>query len=249
MAYYTDHRYDQTGPYDGVPELLDALAAARVPMAVLSNKPDAAAVDMVQRLFGRWSFAATRGQREGCAVKPDPAGALAVAAEVGVPAERWIYVGDSDVDMLTARAAGFYAVGVAWGFRGRDELVAAGADVVVETPGEILGGVGLTGGLMGSGEVAVARSRVIGGVRARCGRFRATVDRWVVFLKAGKAFSRAKAQRRAWPLCLDSGLEIVSPMGAGHGARAVGRLDVGVGKPSRQVRPLRLCVRPVLILK
>ena len=146
LAYYTDHRYDQTGPYDGVPELLDALTAARVPMAVLSNKPDAAAVDMVQRLFGRWSFAATRGQREGCAVKPDPAGALAVAAEVGVPAERWIYVGDSDVDMLTARAAGFYAVGVAWGFRGRDELVAAGADVVVETPGEILGVLGLATG-------------------------------------------------------------------------------------------------------
>jgi len=146
MAHYAEHRYDHTGPYDGIPQLLNALAAARAPMAVLSNKPDAAAVDMVQRLFGRWGFASVRGQREGCAVKPDPAGALKICAEVGVPAERWIYVGDSDVDMLTARAAGFYAVGVAWGFRGRDELAAAGADVVVETPGEILGVLGLAGG-------------------------------------------------------------------------------------------------------
>ena len=138
LTYYAEHRYDHTGPYEGIAELLDALSAARLPMAVLSNKPDAAAVDMVGRLFARWSFAAVRGQREGCPVKPDPAGALAVCAQAGVPADRWIYVGDSDVDMQTARAAGFYAVGVAWGFRGRDELVAAGADVVVETPGEIL---------------------------------------------------------------------------------------------------------------
>lgn len=146
MAFYAEHRYDLTRPYDGISELLDALVAARVPMAVLSNKPDVAAVEMVDTLFGRWDFAVTRGQREGCAAKPDPAGAWEVCVEVGVPAERWVYVGDSDVDMLTARAAGFYAVGVAWGFRGRDELVAAGADVVVETPGEILGVLGLTAG-------------------------------------------------------------------------------------------------------
>jgi len=142
-AYYAEHRYVHTRPYDGIPELLDGLAAARVPLAVLSNKPDAAAVDMVERLFGDWEFAEVRGQREGCAAKPDPAGALEVCAEVGVPATRWGYVGDSDVDMLTARAAGFYAIGVAWGFRGRDELVAAGADVVVETPREILRVLGL----------------------------------------------------------------------------------------------------------
>lgn len=143
LAYYAEHRYDHTRPYDGIAELLDALTAGRVPMAVLSNKPDAAAVDMVETIFGRWPFVAVRGQRDGCAAKPDPAGALEVCAEVGVSAGRWVYVGDSDVDMLTARAAGFYAVGVAWGFRGRDELVAAGADVVVQTPGEILGVLGL----------------------------------------------------------------------------------------------------------
>lgn len=143
LDYYAQHRYDHTGPYAGIADLLDALNAARVPMAVLSNKTDSAAVDMVQTLFGRWDFVATRGHRADCAPKPDPAGAWEVCTEAGVPAEGWIYVGDSDVDMLTARAAGFYAVGVAWGFRGRDELVAAGADVVVDTPGQILGVLGL----------------------------------------------------------------------------------------------------------
>jgi len=137
-GYYAEHRYDHCAPYPGIGELLGELTARGVKLAVMSNKPDEATVDMVQRVFGKWDFAAVRGHRAGYPVKPDPKAALEIGDELGLPPERWAYVGDTDVDMLTGKAAGFFTVGVSWGFRSVDEMRAAGSDAIIDQPSGLL---------------------------------------------------------------------------------------------------------------
>ncbi len=137
-AHYAEHRYDHCAPYPGIAELLDGLTAREVNLAVMSNKPDEATVDMVRRVFGRWAFAAARGHRQGYPVKPDPKAPLEICAELGIPPERWAYVGDTDVDMLTGKSAGFFTVGVSWGFRSVDEMRATGADAIIDHPSELM---------------------------------------------------------------------------------------------------------------
>lgn len=137
-AYYAEHSLDQTGPFAGVPDLLDALAARGVRMAVLSNKPDPATQVVVAKLFPNRGFDAVRGHVEGTPLKPDPSSALSIASSLGIPPPRWLYVGDTRVDMETARAAGFFAVGVLWGFRDEPELREAGADAIIAEPAALL---------------------------------------------------------------------------------------------------------------
>ena len=137
-AFYAEHRFDHCRPYDGVAALLDTLVERGVTMAVMSNKPDEATVDMVSRVFGRWRFAAVRGHREGYPVKPNPKAPLEIASELEIPPQRWAYVGDTDVDMQTGRAAGFFTVGVTWGFRSVDELRRAGAEAIIDRPDQLL---------------------------------------------------------------------------------------------------------------
>lgn len=128
----------KTRPYPGVPDLLDGLTRAGVPMAVFSNKPDDFTVLMVRELLAPWSFASVKGLQPGVPPKPDPTGALAVAAQMGVAPDTCLFLGDSSPDMMAARAAGMLAVGALWGFRGRQELVASGAQVLVEEPLQVL---------------------------------------------------------------------------------------------------------------
>lgn len=135
---YQAHLFDKTRLYDGVPELLDELVRRRVRIAVLSNKPHAATIEVVKFLLGRWAFDAVRGVMENGALKPNPAGAIAIAGELGIPPDRWLYVGDTNVDIKTANAAGMFAVGVLWGFRDAEELTAAGAKVLIREPRELL---------------------------------------------------------------------------------------------------------------
>ncbi len=124
----------KTRVYDGIPELLDYLAGRQVALTVLSNKPDEFTRAMVAHYFQAWPVAAVRGATAGQPRKPDPGQALAIAAELGLgPASFW-YLGDTATDMLTARAAGMYAVGALWGFRSRAELEAAGAHTVAASP-------------------------------------------------------------------------------------------------------------------
>jgi phosphoglycolate phosphatase len=131
------HGMDRTKPYPGVPEMLDEMTRRGWRLAVLSNKPHAATVAMIERLFARWRFDAVRGQRDGGPLKPDPAQALEIAGELGIPPDEWMYLGDTRVDMLTARAAGMWAVGALWGFRDAEELKAAGADALLVHPREL----------------------------------------------------------------------------------------------------------------
>ena len=107
-------------------------------MAVLSNKPHEFAQQCVRHYFAATPFEVVFGQRESVGRKPDPAGALEIAGLLGIAAAEFVYVGDSDVDMQTARNAGMHPIGAAWGFRSADELRAAGAVEVIARPLELL---------------------------------------------------------------------------------------------------------------
>jgi len=125
-------------PYPGITELLDALTARSIPIAVLSNKPDVFTRKCVERLLPAWRFYPVLGQREGVPRKPDPAGAFEAAALMGVAPADVLYLGDTSVDMTTAVRAGMLAVGAAWGFRTVEELKAHGAAAVVDEPLEVM---------------------------------------------------------------------------------------------------------------
>ena len=137
-ARYAETLVKRSVPYPGIPELLDALVGRGVALAVLSNKPDPATQAIMASLFGRWQFAVVAGRRPDVPRKPDPTGALAVAARLGVAPSDCAFIGDTAIDMRTAIAAGMVPVGVAWGFR-PEELETAGALFVARAPEELLG--------------------------------------------------------------------------------------------------------------
>ncbi len=142
---YSARWADKTRPFPGVPELLDALTARGLPMAVLSNKPDDFTRLCVQRLLPRWRFEVVLGADAGMPKKPDPAAALQIAAQWNLSPSRIVYLGDTNTDMQTAVAAGMYAVGALWGFRTAAELTASGAQVLLEKPMELLRVLGAPG--------------------------------------------------------------------------------------------------------
>jgi phosphoglycolate phosphatase len=127
----------RTHLYAGLAAALDALAAPGRSFAILSNKPHELTKVIAERLLSAWPFAAVFGQRAGMPLKPDPVAALVAADELGVAPSRCAFVGDSGVDIDTARAAAMRAIGVTWGFRPRAELVAAGADAIVDRPEQL----------------------------------------------------------------------------------------------------------------
>jgi phosphoglycolate phosphatase len=135
---YAGRATSKTRPYDGIPALLDALAKAGLPMAVVSNKPHDLTCRLVSQLLGRWRFGAVFGERAGVPRKPDPASALEAASCLGVAPADVLYVGDTATDMATATAAGMRPLGVSWGFRGEDELRAAGAFAIAARPADVL---------------------------------------------------------------------------------------------------------------
>ena len=138
MEEYGQRWPDHTGPFEGIPELLDALTARRIRMAILTNKPDDSTRVMVSKLLPRWQFHIILGATPSLPKKPDPQGASQIADYLNLPSQAFLYVGDSDIDMKTASAAGMYAVGVLWGFRTADELIRSGAKVLIDRPLELL---------------------------------------------------------------------------------------------------------------
>jgi len=137
-AEYAKRKTDKTAPYDGIPELLSAIAERGVKMAVLSNKPHAATLEVISNYFPGVVFDAVIGQRKGRPIKPDPAGVMEILDIIGALREETLYVGDSGTDMLTATAAGLNSVGVLWGFRDKEELERNGARVFAEHPMDVL---------------------------------------------------------------------------------------------------------------
>ena len=137
QAHYAACWHERTQVYPGLRELLTELASAGVRLGVISNKPDAFTRLCVAHFLPETPFAVVLGQRDSVPRKPDPAAAHEAAATWGGTAERCVYVGDSGVDMRFAQAAGMRGVGVAWGFRDREELWENGAAVVVEEAGAL----------------------------------------------------------------------------------------------------------------
>ena len=127
----------ETRLYAGLPPVLDELVGADLRLAVLTNKPHDLAVRICGPLLAPWPFGVIVGQRPGVALKPDPGAALEIATQLGVPPEDCAFVGDSAVDLDTARAAGMRAIGVTWGFRPRAELEACNPWLVIDEPGAL----------------------------------------------------------------------------------------------------------------
>ena len=138
VAYYLDHIDLHTHPYNGIPELIDAMTERGVKIAVASNKFQAGTERLIRSFFPGVEFVAVLGQRVGVPLKPDPQIDLEIIEAAGVEPSETLHIGDSGVDMQTAHAAGVRAVGVTWGFRSREELAECGADVIVDYPEEIL---------------------------------------------------------------------------------------------------------------
>ncbi|GAB4186009.1 MAG: HAD family hydrolase [Phycisphaeraceae bacterium] len=138
LTYYARHKFDQTRPYEGVPHVLDTLTERGYRLAVLSNKPHPATVEMVNELLDRWHFDPVFGQRADVPLKPDPTAALMICETLILAPHQVAFVGDSGEDMATAKAAGMFAVGVTWGMREESDLRTHGADVIVHHPEQLL---------------------------------------------------------------------------------------------------------------
>lgn len=131
--YYVDNIDRHTIPYEGITELLHKLQKDGVMLAVASNKFQHGTDRLVAKFFGDIEFVAIEGNREGAPLKPDPAIIHNILTKVGVERHDAIMVGDSDIDIRTALAAGIDSIGVSWGFRFAEELYDAGATTVVTT--------------------------------------------------------------------------------------------------------------------
>lgn len=124
-------------PYPGVLAVLDELTRRHVPMCVLSNKNHEFTAAITAAFAGPERFVRVEGSREGAPRKPDPTIALSMATAMARTPAHVYLVGDSATDVRTARNAGMRAIGAAWGYRGREELIAAGADHVIDHPSQI----------------------------------------------------------------------------------------------------------------
>lgn len=133
QAYYTEHCQDLTCAYSGMDGLLKRLDADGIQTAVISNKPDRFVPGILAALYPGHRFTFAWGQQEGVARKPDPDALNRLIALCGFEKDAVLYVGDSDVDVMFAHSAGVKVCGVSWGFRGAEELTAAGADFLAGT--------------------------------------------------------------------------------------------------------------------
>ncbi|MBQ7952318.1 MAG: HAD-IA family hydrolase [Alistipes sp.] len=137
VEYYYDNIDNYTVAYDGVHELLKKLSDAGVTLAVASNKFHSGTNRLIEKFFGDIEFAAIYGNRDGFPLKPDRAIIDLIMEQCGATADNTYMVGDSGIDIQTARAAGVHAIGVSWGFREREELVESGAEYIADNTEEL----------------------------------------------------------------------------------------------------------------
>lgn len=135
--YYDIHCKDNTRPYDGIIELLDELKARGYIMAIVSNKVDSAVKELSKEHFDKYMTSAI-GEMEGIARKPAPDTVIKALKECNITAKDAIYVGDSDVDIATAKNSGLKCISVSWGFRDVDFLRAHGAATIIYEPLQLL---------------------------------------------------------------------------------------------------------------
>ena len=136
--YYMQHSLDTTRPYDGIPEMLAALRQRGCRLAVVSNKFDAATKELCKHFFPNTiEVAVGEHEAEGIRKKPAPDTVIEALSQLGVSSKNAVYVGDSDVDLETARNAALPCISVLWGFRDRDFLLAHGATTFITSPKEL----------------------------------------------------------------------------------------------------------------
>jgi phosphoglycolate phosphatase len=138
MDDYARHCLVKTCLYEGVKEMIHELGLREIKLAVFSNKAEPLTLKIVSQLLGDVYFERVMGARPGFPKKPDPAGALAISDQMGIAPEEIIYLGDSDVDMITATKAGMFAVGALWGFRTAEELRDNGAKLLIDNPMDMI---------------------------------------------------------------------------------------------------------------
>ena len=137
--YYMEHSLDTTRPYEGVPEMLAALKAKGCHLAVVSKKMMAATQELCRHFFPETiEVAIGENEAEGIRKKPAPDTVIAALRQLGVGEEGAVYVGDSDVDIDTARNSNLPCISVLWGFRDRDFLLQHGASTLISAPEELL---------------------------------------------------------------------------------------------------------------
>lgn len=137
-TYYTAHMHDKTTLYDGLLEVLEELQRRGIKMAVATNKVHEALAPLMAEYFPTIRFSAVLGQRKGIPTKPDPQIVYDILEQTGVAKENALYLGDTNVDMITAHRAGLKAVGVLWGYRTREELESEHAEYIIKHPAELL---------------------------------------------------------------------------------------------------------------
>ena len=137
-AHYAEHSNDHTRPYDGVLELMERLRDAGIEMAIVSNKLDAAVKQLNEIYFSEYiSVAIGENEAAGVRKKPAPDTVYAALRELGVTAEESIYIGDSEVDLATAKNSGLPCISVLWGFRDKECLLEHGAQTLCDTPEQV----------------------------------------------------------------------------------------------------------------
>lgn len=135
---FREHCMYKVEPYDGIRELLAALKERGLKLTVLSNKPHAETINVIETLFGEGYFDVIQGQKDNVAIKPSPEGAFQILEQLQMTADEVLYLGDTATDMKTGKATGAFTIGALWGFRERKELEESGADVIIEHPMEVL---------------------------------------------------------------------------------------------------------------
>ena len=135
---YSRHCLDKTAPYAGIPEVLEQLRSAGVHIAVASNKTQPFVEKIVKHYFGENGFDQILGSSDSRPKKPSPEIISVILENAGMTPEQAVMIGDSNVDIRTAKNAGVHSIGCTWGFRGRDELAEAGADDLAEKPEDLL---------------------------------------------------------------------------------------------------------------
>lgn len=136
MTYYKEHCADYTQPYEGIPELIYDLRKAGCKTAVVSNKADSAVHDLCNRYFP-CLFDVEIGDREGFAKKPAPDSVNEVLRQLGIDREHAVYIGDSEVDVMTAKNARMDCIAVSWGFRSVPFLKEQGASLIVDSTEDV----------------------------------------------------------------------------------------------------------------
>lgn len=136
--HYSKNMLNKTCPYDGITKLLQKLKEHDVPMAIVSNKFDNAVKDLNKMFFDTYISTAI-GESATVAKKPAPDTCISAMKELNASREKTVYVGDSDVDIMTAKNSGLDCISVTWGFRDEQFLIEHGAKIIINTPDELLG--------------------------------------------------------------------------------------------------------------